>query len=134
MKHDSIMAVLDTSVIYALIDGEKINFSDDNLEHCTATCYNIAEVVNKMVLKKKTNHMDTWILVESLIPNPYAIDMHVSRIATGLSEIIDSSFGISLGDKLCLALDIILNKPIYTADKVWKQFEKKLGITINLVR
>ena len=134
MKPSSILAVLDASVIYAIINGEPINLVDEILDHCTATTYNIAEVVNKMVLKKKVHHADTWIIAESIIMHPYSIDMELSRIATSLSEIIDSSYGISLGDKYCLALGMLLNKPIYTADKIWKKFEHKLGLKINLVR
>jgi len=129
------MAVLDASAIYAVIRGEpgtlKVN---EVLEHSTMTTYNIAEVVNKMVLKKQASHSESWILLESMITHPYPVDMILAEIATGLSEKIDASFGISLGDKLCLALGKMLNKPIYTADRAWKQFEKHTGITINLIR
>ncbi|MDQ5921718.1 MAG: hypothetical protein QG673_1777 [Pseudomonadota bacterium] len=118
-----------------LLKGEPVNFNiTEILEHCIATTYNIAEVANKMVLKKQVTHQEIWILLESLIPHTYNIDMEISEIATSFSEVINASFGISLGDKYCLALGKLLNKPIYTADRAWKQFEKLINIKINLVR
>jgi PIN domain nuclease of toxin-antitoxin system len=71
---------------------------------------------------------------ESEISHPYNIDMQLSELATSFSEVIDASYGISLGDKYCLALGKIVNKPIYTADRAWKQFESSLGIQITLIR
>jgi PIN domain nuclease of toxin-antitoxin system len=135
MKIKSIVAVLDASAIFAIIKGEPINFvPEEILEHCVATTYNIAEVANKMVLKKQVNHQEIWILLESMISHPYNIDMQLSELATGFSEIIDASFGVSLGDKYCLALGKLLNKPIYTADRAWKQFEALLDVEIVLIR
>jgi len=72
--------------------------------------------------------------VENIIPHPYAIDIELSKITTKLSETINSSYGLSLGDKYCIALGILMDKPIYTADKIWKQFESQLSVKINLIR
>jgi PIN domain nuclease of toxin-antitoxin system len=135
MTNKSILAVLDASAIYAVIKGEPGGLDVNKiLDQSVATTYNIAEVVNKMVLRKQATHAESWLLLESLIPNTYPVDMELSEIATGFSQIIDSSFGISLGDKLCLALGKHLNKTIYTADHAWKQFETKLNLKIKLIR
>jgi PIN domain nuclease of toxin-antitoxin system len=135
MKSRAIVAVLDASAIYAIIKNESGNLKvSDVLGHSIATTYNIAEVVNKMVLKKQAPYKEAWLLLESMIPNIYPIDIEISELATSFSEIIDSSYGISLGDKFCLALGKLLNKPIYTADRAWKEFENKLDISINLIR
>src|SRR5437667_105017 len=40
--------------------------------------------------------------------------------------------GLSLGDRACLALGIVLRAPVYTADKSWKKL--KLGVPIHLIR
>ena len=69
-----------------------------------------------------------------MISHPYNIDMRLSELATSFSEVIDASYGISLGDKYCLALGKLLNKPIYTADRAWKQFESSLNVQITLIR
>jgi ribonuclease VapC len=130
----NVIAVIDASVIYAIINAEPIILKSESLEQCIATTYNIAEVANKMILKKQIKHDDIWPVLETLLPHPYLIDMELSGMATQLSELIDSSYGISLGDKYCLALGILLKKPIYTADKIWKKFEDLLGVEIKLVR
>lgn len=87
-----------------------------------------------MVLKKKLPHDDIWMAAEAMISHPYTIDMEISRIATSFSEIIDNSYGISLGDKYCLALGKILDKPVYTSDRIWKKLENHLEIKIHLIR
>jgi ribonuclease VapC len=40
--------------------------------------------------------------------------------------------GLSMGDRACLALGIVLNAPIYTADRSWKGL--KLGVRIHIIR
>ena len=40
--------------------------------------------------------------------------------------------GLSLGDRACLALGIVLKAPIYTADRTWKNL--KLGVRIHVIR
>jgi len=42
------------------------------------------------------------------------------------------SFGLSLGDRACLALGLALHAPVYTADRSWKNL--KLGIRIHTIR
>ena len=135
MKNKLIHAVLDASVLYAIIKNEPVNFNvQEILDHSAVTTYNIAEVANKMLIKKQVLHQEIWVLLESMVAYPYNIDMQISELATSFSEVIDSSYGISLGDKYCLALGKILEKPIYTADRAWKQFEDLLEVEINLIR
>ena len=135
MTNKSILAILDASAIYAVIKGEPGTLNVKQvLEQSMATTYNVAEVVNKMVLRKQAGHAEAWLLLESMIPHTYPIDMKLSELATSFSEVIDASFGISLGDKYCLALGKLLDKPIFTADRAWKQFEDLLEIRINLIR
>ena len=41
-------------------------------------------------------------------------------------------FGLSLGDRACLALGMDLGVPVYTADRAWK--ELRLPVQINVIR
>lgn len=41
-------------------------------------------------------------------------------------------FGLSLGDRACLALAMELDAPVYTADRVWSRLD--LGIPIRVIR
>lgn len=42
------------------------------------------------------------------------------------------SLGLSLGDRACVALGILLRAPIYTADKAWKKLN--VGVRIHVIR
>ncbi len=42
------------------------------------------------------------------------------------------AFGLSLGDRACLALGLTLQAPVYTADRSWKNL--KLGVQIHVIR
>ncbi len=54
--------------------------------------------------------------------------------AEGAGNLITKTrpLGLSLGDRACLALGIVLRAPVYTADKLWKKL--KLGVPIHLIR
>lgn len=135
MANKAILAVLDASAIYAIIKDEPGNLKVRSvMAQSMVTTFNLAEIANKMILKKQASHEEAWILLRSMIHHLYPIDMDLTILATSFSAVIDSRFGISLGDKYCLALGKFLNKPIYTCDKAWKQFEKPLGVVINLIR
>ena len=41
-------------------------------------------------------------------------------------------FGLSLGDRACLALALELSAPVYTTDKIWSNLH--LGIPIHVIR
>jgi PIN domain nuclease of toxin-antitoxin system len=43
-----------------------------------------------------------------------------------------AQFGLSLGDRSCLALAIALKAEVYTTEKLWKNL--KLGIPIHVIR
>lgn len=42
------------------------------------------------------------------------------------------SYGLSLGDRACLALARLLNLPVITADKIWATLN--LGVEVRLIR
>jgi len=41
-------------------------------------------------------------------------------------------YGLSLGDRSCLALAIALKAPVYTTEQVWKNL--KVGVPIHVIR
>jgi PIN domain nuclease of toxin-antitoxin system len=43
-------------------------------------------------------------------------------------------FGLSLGDRICLALAARLGVPAITADKIWAEAGKSLGIRVEMIR
>ncbi len=45
---------------------------------------------------------------------------------------LTKAFGLSLGDRACLALAHHLKKPVLTADKIWQKLD--IDIEIQLIR
>jgi PIN domain nuclease of toxin-antitoxin system len=71
----------------------------------------------------------SWIL--SLDCNICFFTDEQARIAAELKR-ITRPFGLSLGDRACLALAIDRKATVYTTDKAWKQFD--LGIEVVVIR
>jgi len=42
------------------------------------------------------------------------------------------TLGLSLGDRACLALALILKSPVYTTEQVWKKL--KLEVPVHVIR
>ncbi len=58
-------------------------------------------------------------------------DQELASIAAGL-ESLTRPFGLSLGDRACLALGIRLSLPILTADQAWAKLD--VGVKVELIR
>jgi len=41
-------------------------------------------------------------------------------------------YGLSLGDRSCLALALTLNVPVYTTEQAWRNL--KVGVPIHVIR
>lgn len=70
---------------------------------------------------------DVWGPVEECAP----ITEEQAKIAGTLAA-RTRSLGLSLGDRACLALGLILKAPVYTADRAWKGL--KVGVRIHVIR
>lgn len=57
--------------------------------------------------------------------------MEHAKIAGSLIAATEK-YGLSLGDRSCLALAISLKAPVYTTEQIWKNL--KLGIPIHVIR
>jgi len=125
-------AVLDASAILAMIFQEPgaEQLTEEILDNAVASTVNLAEVQTKLV-KKGYDPEVAWedaLLLETP-PEPFTADqakMAGSLIAT------TEKYGLSLGDRSCLALAIALNAPVYTTEQAWKNL--KVGIPIHVIR
>ena len=54
-------------------------------------------------------------------------------IKTGKISKLTQGYGLSLGDRACLATAIQLGLPVYTADKIWAELDLP-NVKINLIR
>ena len=42
--------------------------------------------------------------------------------------------GLSLADRVCLALTRSLSSPAYTADRIWQDWSDDLGVDVQVIR
>ena len=125
-------AVLDASVILAILFQEPgaDTMTDDIMTGAVASTVNLAEVQSKLV-KRGHDPDRAWkdaLLLET-DPEPYTADQ--AKIAGSLIAKTEK-YGLSLGDRSCLALAISLKAPVYTTERLWRNL--KLGIPIHVIR
>lgn len=70
-------------------------------------------------------------LVNGSVRQIIDFDTHQAAVAAELKT-LTKPLGLSIGDLACISLGIILNLPIYTADRIWSQLESSANI--NLIR
>ena len=124
--------VLDASAILAYLQEERgaENLTKDILDHAVVGTVNLAEVQSKLV-KKGHDPEEAWEQILSLVKEEEPFTSQQARIAGDLITVTER-FGLSLGDRSCLALAIALKAPVYTAEQVWKNL--KVGVPIHVIR
>ena len=124
--------VLDASALLAVLNRETgaEKLTPRLLSAATSSTVNLAEVQSKLV-SRGIRPDEAWEAALSPIREAAVFTGEHAKIAGSLIA-QTSSFGLSLGDRACLALGIALKAPIYTADRSWKNL--KLGVRIHLVR
>jgi PIN domain nuclease of toxin-antitoxin system len=124
--------VLDASAMLAYLQEERgaENLTKEILDHAVAGTVNLAEVQSKLV-KKGRDPEEAWEEILSLViaEEPFTSDQ--ARIAGDLIATTEK-YGLSLGDRSCLALAITLKAPVYTTEQLWKNL--KVGVPIHVIR
>ena len=124
--------VLDASAILAIINQEAgyEKLSPDLLSRAVASTVNIAEVQAKLVTRGWLAD-EAWEDAVSPIREIIDFTEQHARIAGGMAG-QTKPFGLSLGDRACLALGVALKTPVYTAERSWKKL--KLDLQIQCIR
>jgi PIN domain nuclease of toxin-antitoxin system len=124
--------VLDASAMLALLQRERgaEKLTDEILGNAVASTVNLAEVHSKLV-KRGSPPEEAW--EDALSPvtaaEPFTRDQ--ARIAGDLIAKTEK-YGLSLGDRSCLALAIALKAPVYTTEQAWRNL--KVGVPIHVIR
>jgi ribonuclease VapC len=100
------------------------------LEDSVMSAVNVAEAYGKLV-GVGIDYEGAWEAVSAPIPEIMDFDGEQAKVAGGLLP-QTRQLGLSLGDRACLALGIVLRAPIYTADRAWKSL--KLKVSIHVIR
>ena len=124
--------VLDASAILAIIFHERgaEKLTDEILDYAVASTVNLAEVQSKLV-KKGYIPDEAWEDALELVTEVEPFTGEQARIAGDLIT-KTQKYGLSLGDRSCLALAIVLKAPIYTTEQLWRNL--KVGVPIHVIR
>lgn len=125
------VSVLDSSALLAILLGERGGESIiPILEGALLSTVNLAEVHTRMIsLGATASH--AWARILNLQCEICPLTEAQARIA---AELVTATrpFGLSLGDRACLALAIERKAKVYTTDGAWKSLN--LGIAIEVIR
>ncbi len=123
--------ILDASAVLAYLHDENGSLQVDNvLKGAFISTVNWCEVVQKLRLKG----IDDKAVCQQLEALGVRIVPFTKEHAQKAGELwqITSPFGLSLGDRACLATALIEGLSVMTADKVWQ--DVPLDLQINLIR
>ncbi|MBE7380331.1 MAG: type II toxin-antitoxin system VapC family toxin [Leptolyngbya sp. SIO1E4] len=124
-------AILDASALLALINQESgATAVAETLPIALIGAVNFSEVAAKLI---------TQGLPEDEIREIFS-DLHLpvipfdeqQALRTGLLRVKTKQFGLSLGDRACLALGLEMQCPVLTADRAWAELD--IDVEIQVIR
>ncbi len=129
------VTVLDASAILAFLQGEPgqdLVLAALQTRRCVVSAANQAEIITKSLDRGLAEETITAILAEL---NYTSVDIPVADgEQAGRMRSLSRSAGLSLADRLCLALACRLKARVLTADRAWLQVADALKLDIVLIR
>ena len=124
--------VLGASAVLTVIQHERgaERLTTEVLDAAAISTINLAEVQSKLV-KSGYSPNNAWEDALQLVPVVEAFTSDHARIAGDLIRATEK-YGLSLGDRSCLALAIALKAPVYTTKQTWRNL--KAGIPIHVIQ
>ena len=127
-------AVIDSSVVLAyLLDEPGREAAEQAIAaRCRISSVNLAEVMTRLV----RDGADPATSADVLLALPLiVVDLDAElAVAAGAMIARTRPFGLSLGDRTCLALARRDRVPAVTGDRVWLQVAPVLGVEVRLIR
>jgi ribonuclease VapC len=124
-------AVLDSSAVLALLQNEAGSALVSQLIYgALMSAVNLTEIHAKMI-GSGFPAPTSWKRIVALQCDVCPYTEEQARIAAELIQ-VTKPFGLSLGDRACLALAIERKATVYTTDKIWKKIP--LGIEVEVIR
>ncbi|MEL6160892.1 MAG: type II toxin-antitoxin system VapC family toxin [Cyanobacteria bacterium J06623_5] len=124
--------VLDASAILAFLNQEEGAAAiSQYLKNGIISAVNLSEVIAKLAERGVSKSL-VQEFVEQLSIRVAPMDKTQAVIA-GLLRNETKSFGLSLGDRVCVALGLHLKIPVITTDRQWDKLSIK-GLEVRVVR
>ncbi len=123
--------VLDSSALLALLlDEPGADHVRDILRSSVMSAVNYSEVIARL---QDLGHSDSQIaLVMSPLPLSVAPYSKTQAETAGKLRRATKTYGLSLGDRFCLALALELSAVAVTADQAWAALD--VGVDVRLIR
>lgn len=123
--------VVDASAILAALKNEPFtNFAPQRVVGASISAVNLSEVLAKLAADGLTESQAD-AAVTALDPRVFPFDRAQAAVAARFWALTRPA-GLSLGDRACLALGLVLGRPVVTADRAWGNLD--LGVEVILIR
>ena len=125
--------ILDASAVLAFLWREpgQERVRDALLTGSSMATINFAEVATKYVLRGAIAQVER--LRQELPVTMVPVDEDLA-VQAALMAAVTKPFGLSMGDRICLALARRTGLPALTADRSWLQVASELGVTVEAIR
>ncbi len=122
--------VLDSSAVLAVLRAEPgAEQVESVMAHALISVVNEAEVVSKLIWRGETP-AGAERIVAALPYQAAALDRAQAQRAGALWP-LTKQFGLSLGDRCCLALAERVGLPVLTTDTIWRDVD--IGVEIRMI-
>jgi PIN domain nuclease of toxin-antitoxin system len=125
--------ILDASALLAFLLAEpgKERVAEALMEGAVMTTVNFAEVVAKYVLREAKDRAAT--LLERIPLTLVAVDEDLALRSAFMAD-LTRPVGLSMGDRICLALGQRTGQTVLTADRSWLDVAGRVGAVVEAVR
>ncbi len=127
-------AILDTSALIAAIQDEPGQAIVNALLVgrplvCTVNLAELSSVLTRGGMAQQQTRTSIAAITVTWVAAGIDLAIRAGELVT-----LTKPFGLSLGDRFCLALAMRENLPVYTADRIWTRIAAPLGLTVILIR
>jgi ribonuclease VapC len=125
--------ILDASALLAFLLAEsgKERVAEALLEGAVMTTVNFAEITTKYVLHGAKDRAET--LLERIPLTLVPVDEDLASRSALMADLTRSA-GLSMGDRICLALGQRTGQTVLTADRSWLDVAASVGAVVEAVR
>ena len=124
--------ILDSSSLIAMLNSETgADMVESLLTHSIMSTINVAEVVAELDKKLSIAPEQSRVIILDVVNQIIPFDFD-HAIEAGRLRKYTQKFGLSLGDRACIALALSTGYPVYTTDKIWSQLD--LGCEVIVIR